>query len=403
MLKLAFRNILRHKLKTAMTLAAVIFGVISLILSGGFIQDVFVQLGETTIHSQTGHIQIFRTGYFEKGSRSPEKFSIERPEIVQNLLVGMPEVAEVMARLSFSGMVNNGYTDLAFIGEGVEPEKENRLGTSLILREGRHLHDDGSYEAMIGVGVARTLKLSPGDFVTLLVSTAGGAVNSMEFKVIGVFQSYSKEYDARAIRIPLKSAKDLLYTYGVTNIVVRLHQTNDTQRVTTNLKNQVSLLQFEIKTWIELNDFYSKTVTLYSQQFYALQAVILIVVLLGVANTVSMSIIDRVGEFGTIMALGYRAKYIFGLILLENILLGLVGAACGLILGYGIASFISAVGIPMPPPPNSDLGYIARIQVIPSSLIMAFLIGAIATILAAIIPAIRVSRIPVVQALRYNI
>lgn len=68
LIKLALRNIFRQKIRTAMTLAAIIFGVSGLILSGGFVQDIFVQLGEAIIHSQTGHIQVFRKDFLEKGT-----------------------------------------------------------------------------------------------------------------------------------------------------------------------------------------------------------------------------------------------------------------------------------------------------------------------------------------------
>jgi putative ABC transport system permease protein len=74
MFQLALRNISRHKLRVAMTLAAIIFGVAGLILSGGFVKDVLHQLGEATIHSQLGHVQVFKQGFYEKGSRSPEKY-----------------------------------------------------------------------------------------------------------------------------------------------------------------------------------------------------------------------------------------------------------------------------------------------------------------------------------------
>lgn len=77
MFKLALRNILRQKSRTAMTLAAIIFGVAGLILSGGFVADVLTQLGEATIHSQLGHVQVFRSGFYEQGARSPEKFMID--------------------------------------------------------------------------------------------------------------------------------------------------------------------------------------------------------------------------------------------------------------------------------------------------------------------------------------
>lgn len=80
LIRLAIRNLLRQKIRTAMTLAAIIFGVSGLIVSGGFVQDIFVQLGESIIHSQTGHVQVFRKDFREKGTRQPENYLIPDPD-----------------------------------------------------------------------------------------------------------------------------------------------------------------------------------------------------------------------------------------------------------------------------------------------------------------------------------
>jgi putative ABC transport system permease protein len=80
-----------------------------------------------------------------------------------------------------------------------------------------------------------------------------------------------------------------------------------------------------------------------------------------------------------------------------------VGATLGVVVGILLASGISAVGIPMPPPPNADIGYVARIRVVPSAIAGAFVVGVVATLLAAIAPASRVARTPVVEALRQNV
>ena len=90
--------------------------------------------------------------------------------------------------------------------------------------------------------------------------------------------------------------------------------------------------------------------------------IVLVMVLLSVANTVNMALHERVGEFGTMMALGNRRGFIFRMIVLESGLLGVIGAALGLVLGLLLAWGISLVGIPMPPPPNWNVGYTAAIQ-----------------------------------------
>lgn len=403
MWKLALRNVLRQKVRTTMTLVAIVFGVVGMILSGGFVEDVFVQLGEAMIHSQSGHLQVSRAGFYEKGARNPDRYLIGNQDPVRRALAAQPVVLDVMARLNFSGLINNGRTDLSIIGEGVEPDKEARLGSYLMITAGRQLADKDRFGLLLGQGVAHALKLRPGDRTTLVLNTSEGALNSLDFEVVGVFQSFSKEYDARAVRISLTAAQELLNTPGANSIVVSLRQTRDTATAARTLKEQLGPGGYELKTWVELNDFYEKTVALYQRQFSVLQLIILMMVLLSVVNSVNMSTFERVGEFGTMMALGNRSPYVFRLVVAENVLLGLVGAILGVALGGLLAWGISAVGIPMPPPPNSNLAYTAYIRVVPSIMAVAALVGFTATMGAALLPARRVSGIAVVEALRQNV
>lgn len=402
LIKLALRNIVRQKIRTAMALAAVIFGVTGLIVSGGFVQDIFVQLGEAIIHSQTGHIQIFRRDFLERGMRQPERFLIESPDRLGARLAAAPGVTEVAARLNFSGLLNNGRRDLAIIGEGIEASKEARLGGYLKVITGRQLSDKDTFGMMVGQGVAAALGLSVGDLATVIVNTSDGALNTLDLEVIGVFQSFSNDFDSRAIRIPLRSAQDLLLTEGANLMVISLKETAQTDAVHARL---LPLLpsDIEARTWYQLSDFYEKAVQLYDRQFGVLQLIILFMVLLSVANTVNMGVAERLSEFGTLQALGNSRQQVFRLILFENVLLGAIGAAGGLVIGLLAAETISTIGIPMPAPPNSNQGYTAHIQLDVWTSLKAVAIGFSSAALASLLPARRVSRTPIVDALHHSI
>lgn len=126
LIKLALRNIFRQRIRSVITLIAIVFGVVGLILSGGFVKDIFVQLGEAIIQSETGHVQVFREGFREKGSRQPDRYLIDEPASVADRIASSPQVREVASRLSFSGLLNNGKRDLAIIGE--ESNRRRRPG-----------------------------------------------------------------------------------------------------------------------------------------------------------------------------------------------------------------------------------------------------------------------------------
>jgi putative ABC transport system permease protein len=390
-------------MRTGAAMLAVVTGVASLMLASGFIEDLFHQLGEAVIHSQTGHVQLGKAGYFTYGSRSPDKYLMQLDAADSIAIESLPEVKEVLGRAQFSALLGNGRADLAVMAEGVEPDKEIRLGTYVTMESGRALVDSDSYGIVVGVGVARSLKLAPGDRVTLLVSASDGALNTLDFEVIGTFRTFSKDFDARYVRIALPAAQELLARPGVNTLVVSLQDTHDTDYVANGLTRMFADRGLEVKSWRELNDFYDKTVQLYRRQLGVLQLIVLVMVGLGVVNLVNMAVLERISEFGTMRALGNRDWHVFALVLIENLLLAVLGSGLGLALGALLAWIVSSIGIPMPPPPNADVGYTARIRLTPSVIGVGVVVGFLATMVAAVPPALRVARMRIADQLRQGI
>ena len=137
-----------------------------------------------------------------------------------NPLADLPRVADILLRVQFSGLANNGQADLPIIGEGIQPDKEARLGTALTITDGRQLTAADTNGILIGQGVSKALQLKPGNFVTLLVTTTDGALNSLEFEVIGIFRTFARDYDNRAVRIPFDVAQELIGTTGAHSLVL---------------------------------------------------------------------------------------------------------------------------------------------------------------------------------------
>src|SRR5437763_6436926 len=117
-----------------------------------------------------------------------------------------------MRRIAFSGLLSNGRSSYPIIGEGIEAEQETKLGTSVVLMQGRALAASDRTGALIGAGVARAMDLRPGSVVSLVAPTVDEAMNTIEVEVVGVFQSFSKDYDDRAVKIALPLAQELLNT-----------------------------------------------------------------------------------------------------------------------------------------------------------------------------------------------
>jgi putative ABC transport system permease protein len=155
--------------------------------------------------------------------------------------------------------------------------------------------------------------------------------------------------------------------------------------------------------WYARADFYNKTVALFSRQMGVLRAIIAVIIVLSISNMLTMSVMERTGEIGTLLALGFRRREILVQFALEGLLLGIAGGTAGAGIGYALAEIISAIGIPMPPPPGMSEGYTAAIRVTAAGLAEAFGIGFLTTVVAGLYPAWKASRLPIVDSLRRNI
>src|SRR5690348_16639264 len=181
---------------------------------------------------------------------------IDKPAEVLGIVQMIPEVKQAAQRLSFTALLNNGHADVPVLCFGLEPEKERLSDSTTTITAGRELRDSDRYGILLGEGVAAASKLKPGDHAALLTNTAEGALNTIDMDVIGVFRSFSKDYDARAVRILLPSAQELLDVKAINAIVLSLDATGSTNAVAAYLKKRLDNSAYEVKTWYQLADFY---------------------------------------------------------------------------------------------------------------------------------------------------
>lgn len=403
LLGIAARNLLRHARHSVFALAAIVFGVTGLALADGFIRDVFFQLGEATVRAQLGHLQLARPGFRDAGAGRPEEFLIERPDPVRAALAGDPRIEKVAGRLHLSGLASAGSREIPVEVEGVEPAAESRVGAYLRLLDGVALAAAGPNDALLGEGAARQLGVRAGDHVNLTAPTLDGSLNAVEFRVAGVFRSFSKDFDDRAVRIPLVQAQELVQAAGVNTLVVHLADTADTDTVLRQLRARAEIAGLDVQPWYLLSDFYASTRELYARQFGFLQLIAVALIAMSVLGSMNITVFERTAEFGTMRALGGRSSQVFALLALEAALLGAAGAAVGVVASLGAGSLISWIGIPMPPPPNAESGFTARILLSGQGLAAAAAVGVVASVLGSLAPGLRIRRLPIVAALGHRV
>ncbi len=402
-IKIAARSVFRNKRRTVITLLSIIFGCTAIIVFGGFVDYSMWGLRESTIHSRLGHLQVYKAGYSEKGGTNPLAYTIEDYPRIRSIIEDEDHVDFVTSRLEFSGLIGGAENSVICIGKGVEPEKERELGITVSIVEGEDLSSEEPEEGIIGKGLAEGLGVNIDDYLTILTSTAEGALNAVDLKLRGIFRTGVKEYDDVAVMVPMELAKTLLYTENVQSIVVVLDKTENTDLVADNLRQEFSQanLDLEIKTWSDLATFYHQVVQLYGGIFWVVRLIILIIVIFSIANTMTMSVFERTREIGTIRAMGTKRRGVLSLFLMEGLILGALGGALGLAFGIIAAKLISIKGIYIPPPPTMTEGYTALINIVPKDLIFAFSLAVGTSLVSSIYPAFKAARLKVVDALRY--
>jgi len=254
---------------------------------------------------------------------------------------------------------------------------------------------------VIGKGLADNLGVKTGDQVVLIANRKSGGINAVEVRVRGLFATATKAYDDSALRLPIDVARQLLDVSGAHVWVVILDETARTDGVVDRVRTIVADDRLEITPWHQLADSYNKTVALLSKQVGVLKVIIAAIIILSISNTLTMTVLERTSEIGTMMALGARRSTILRRFLSEGAVLGVLGGLIGVIAGVALAIAISAVGIPMPAPPGVARGYMGEVRTTFPLVFDAFALAVVTTLIASYYPAWKASRMVIVDALRH--
>jgi putative ABC transport system permease protein len=404
-LLLAFRNVFRNRRRTVMTLLMVGGGVAGLLLVGGFFAFMFHGLRESTIRNGLGHIQIFTAEHFERDEVHVLDTGIGNWQNVAAAVHSTGHVLGVAPRIEFYGMLSNGVKSSVFMGSAVQPDAERAMGFNPRIASGRDLSNNtsGDVEALVGIGVAKSMSVKVGDGLTILAVTADGALNGIDVQIVGIVNTGFKDLDDRYLRITLPSAQRLLQTDRVTNLVVGLDQTENTDKVAAALLPKLDGLgrPMAIRKWIELAAYYKQVRTLFSGIFLFLGVIVFFMVLMASVNTLLMAMFERTREIGTMLAMGTPRRWIVALFMVEATLTGVFGAVAGVLLGNLLGIALNASGLHLPPPPGTDVPMAFRVLHVPGLMVGSSLLVVFSLALASILPAIRASRLQIAEALAH--
>ena len=239
-IRFAIRNLLRNPVRSGLAFIAILFGVIAVLLSGGFIEWIFWAMREATVHSRLGHIQVVKSESWSHDHNLPGPSLLAESSGEFNSIASIPGVRLVTPRLGFSGLIGRGETTLSFIGEGVDPRKEEEVSSYVFIIKGRNLDPDDPEGIILGEGLATNLAAGVGSRITLIASTASGSINGLEAHVRGIFYTLSKQFDDAALRAPMGLARRLMRTSGSDTWIILLNSTDKTENVLRVLRTSFS-------------------------------------------------------------------------------------------------------------------------------------------------------------------
>lgn len=396
--RFAARNLLRNFRRTAVTIVTVATGVAGLFAFQGFNTGIMNQYRENAIHIRYGYGQIHTQGYKGKVYEKPHEHWISDAAKLVPKIANTPGVTHVLPRIEFFALLTNGNISLAGQGVGIDGAAEKSFFDRLSMIEGEPLgeHANG---VVLGVGLARSLSLGIGDTLTVLTNTIHGSMNGSDLRVVGIYSTGIPAMDDHIFQIPLQEAQQLLDTNAVETITLGLSDLSFWDSVTKSIVDQNPGLEatpFHVLDKV----IYQNGVDFLEKQFRVIRIIVLLIIVLGIFNTSSSAVLERVQEFGNLRANGDRSWDVMRLIGCEAILLSLIGAGVGVLLTYLASMTLLRHGIWMPPGPGLTQGIYVFLELHLVDALVAGGLGCSIAVLATMLAGAKVARIPIAAALR---
>jgi len=401
-LSLACRNAMRNRRRSLVTLAITATGTAAALLGGGFALYTYQSLAQASARD-TGHLVLAAPGQFDGNDNMPLEHGLAGSKQLTRELLAQPRVTRVLPRLQFSGLVSNGEKSEIFLGTGVDARQEFLVkGPFMKVEEGALLEEGPAAGPgiVLGKGLAHILHAHPGTSLTLMSTTTAGSLNAVDVTVTGIVSSGISDIDKRLAMVELSTAQGLLVSDKVSYLSVYLDELEQSDALGAAWRKQYAG-KLEVRTWLDQALFYQSVKGLYNRIFGFLGVIVLVIVLFAIANTLSMAVLERTREIGTLRAMGTTPGEVTRLFSLEGLVLGGGGALCGMVLAAGMSMALLVLGIQMPPPPGRTGGYPLVVAISPVLYVSAALAVTLLATLASFLVSRKAANQSVVEALAH--
>ncbi len=403
LLSMAFRNVLRNRRRTLITLAAVAVGITAVGGIRGVLNGLQDSMTRGSIRGTLGAMQVHRTGYLANVMSTPLSLDFANDDALVKKVLAVKGVTAVAPRIQFAGSLTLSATDqddspeaLFFGATAIDPVLERQVCPD----RWKLFTDDTVFDdthVVLGDALAAAFGAKHDSEAILLAPDRDGSLNGELAQVGGAMRAIMPGEMKIAV-VPLSLAQKLLRMEGrVTELAVAIDDTSHLEAIASQVRAAVGP-EFEVHTWAELAPERKTIMGIQNGVSNVVAVVFLLLMLLGVANTMLMSVLERTREVGTMMAVGLTRGSVMVLFLLEALVLGAMGAAGGLAGASTITFILAKRGIHFTPP-NSSM----EIDVYPF-MTAAFTVGVMfaavfGAVLFSLYPAWRASRLRPVEAL----
>ena len=340
-LKMSFRNLARNKRRSFFSALAIAIGTALLLFMSATIRGEMRGSLNLTINLRTGHLQIHTEDYKDENMSLKRVDMIEAPLDISSQIEKYAEVKAASPRLNASGIVAFKNETIGIQVIGIDPPSAANAIYQQGLVEGEFLTTDDREGVLIGLPLAESLNMKPGDSIDLIINTSEGNTDEQRFIIRGIYTTDTPGYDKATIFMPLEKAQTITRTENYASMIyILLHEMDDTAAV----KEAIQAPGYIIEDWEEMNKLIILVEQLSNAMMFFFNLMVLGVTSTVIMNTLLMAVYERTREMGILGALGMKAKQVKALFLTEATLLAIGGVLVGLAIGVPLVLYYAQVG-----------------------------------------------------------
>jgi len=347
--KTAIRNIFRQKRRTVLTVLTMFGGFTLAAISIAWSDGTYNNIIDLFTRSRLGHIQVHRSGYLDRPSlyKTIDNFTAIGEKIEQ-----VSGVESWTPRVYASGLAAVGEKSAGVQIMGVDPDREDRATRfTKKITQGKPLSSEPQHESVLGKGLAKILKAGVGDTVVVISQGADGSIANDLYVVVGIAESGDEMSDRTAFYLHLQDAQELLVLdERIHEIVIIADCLKNVPDITMAIAETLSDPELSVAPWQEFARSFYTAMKADQQGSWIMIFVIVLIVGVGVLNTVLMAVMERRREYGLLRAVGTRSGQIIRLVLAETVVMAGISIAVGSVISLLAIYILSVHGIDIPTP-----------------------------------------------------